>query len=91
MRITSVTGSIYDQQVVHRPCIPAAFRADFLAAFRADFLAGLCGAAGRLGALGLAAGARLAAGGVTGAGAGAGGYSIGNGSIQPEPDQPISI
>jgi L-alanine-DL-glutamate epimerase-like enolase superfamily enzyme len=27
MRITSVTGTIYHQQVVHRPCIPAAFRA----------------------------------------------------------------
>jgi hypothetical protein len=29
--------------------------------------------------------------GEVGAGAGEGGYSIGSGSIQPEPDQPISI
>jgi hypothetical protein len=74
----------------------ARFLADFLAAFLADFFE-----AGRALFRGVTdameeeleppegiEGAGVWAGGV---GAGAGGYSIGRGSIQPDPDQPISI
>jgi hypothetical protein len=74
----------------------AAFLADFLARFRAEdflaelrlaFLAGL-----RLGWAGRRAGDESSKSyeGVE-AGVGAGVFSIGSGSIQPEPDQPISM
>jgi hypothetical protein len=76
----------------------ADFLADFLAPFREedffagprlDFLADLrLGWAGRVRALGDSSNSYGA--GVE-AGVGAGVFSIGSGSIQPEPDQPISI
>ena len=78
----------------------AAFRAVFLAtawppswrSFFAVFLAAGCrGAAARPECWAGRRPDRCGGLGGTGAGAGAGGYSIGSGSIQPDPDQPISI
>jgi hypothetical protein len=69
--------------------------ADFLAPLRADFLARLDFfdaflADLRRGGADLDSSKSLYDAGVE-AGVGAGVFSIGNGSIQPEPDQPISI
>jgi hypothetical protein len=79
-----------------RPPLLAAFLADFLALFRADFLPDFL--ADFLAALRRGRDVRRGAGSPKSsndsdleAGVGAGVLSIGSGSIQPEPDQPISI
>ena len=68
----------------------ADFFAAFLLALRADFR-GVAAGADEL-FVRVADGLGLAGVGAAGAaGVGVGGYSVGSGSIQPDPDQPISI
>jgi hypothetical protein len=94
-----------DRRAVFRALFRAPRLADFLAPFRADFFDPRALFADfreadffALFFRGLAGRARVAAGSLKSSndeglevGAGAGVFSIGSGSIQPEPDQPISI